>query len=279
MDTISGWYDSFQGSVAGLMAGFASFLPLLLGAVILLLIGWLLARLARRGATSLALSATGTIDHIVNRGRQKRVQLPPQMPKLIGDVVYWVIILFFVTAAARVARFDTVSGWLDRIVTYIPTLVAGGAIVFLGYVVSAIVRDIVSGAAGSAGFAQSRLLGLAAQSATFMTGLVIGLDQIGIDVTFLVTVIAIMLAAVLAGLSLAFGLGARTFADNLVNARNVQRLYRRGQKVRIGDLEGEIIELTQTAVVMASEQGRTTIPARLFGEQVSVLVTPEETDG
>lgn len=278
METINVWTDGFQNSVAGLIDAIAAFLPLLLGAVLLLLIGWVLAQLARRGTLSIALSANGAIDRLVNRGREKRVHLPTQTPKLVSDIVYWLIILLFVTWAARVARFDTVSGWLDRVVTYIPTLVAGIAIVFLGYLVSAVVRDIVSGAAGSAGIAQSRLLGLAAQMATFVTGLVIGLDQIGIDVSFLVTLIAIMLGALLAGLSLAFGLGARNFADNLVSARNIQRLYRRGQTVRIGDLEGEIIELTPTSVVMASDRGRSAIPARLFGEQVSVLVTPEEAD-
>lgn len=278
MQTVSGWIDGFQNSATGLMDRFAAFLPLLVGALLLLLIGWVLAQAARKAALSIARSANGAIDRIVNRGREKRVHLPTQTPKLVSDIVYWMIILLFVTWAARVARFDTVSGWLDRIVTYIPTLIAGMAIVFLGYLVSAVVRDIVSGAAGSAGFAQSRLMGLAAQVATFVTGLVIGLDQIGIDVSFLVTLIAIMLGALLAGLSLAFGLGARNFADNLVNARNIQRLYRRGQTVRIGELEGEIIELTPTSVVMASERGRSAIPARLFGEQVSVLVTSEESD-
>ena len=278
MDEIKRWLSQLEGSATAIANAFTDYLPNLLGALVLLVVGWLLAKLARRAATALAGSVSGAVDRLINKDRETEVRLPSQTPRLVGDVAFWIIILFFVTAAARTAGFEIISRWLERVVSYVPTLVAGVVIVLVGYLVSALVRDVAAGAAWSAGFKQSRLIGTAAQAASFLTAFVIGLDQIGIDVSFLVTIIAIALSASLGGLSLAFGLGARAHADNLINARYIQGRYQRGQFVRIGETEGEILELTPTSVVVASNAGRTTIPASLFGRQASVLVTPEDGD-
>ncbi len=278
MDEIKRWLMQLEGTASEIIKAFTGYVPYLLGALFLLLLGWVLAKGARRGATALASTLNRTVDRWMNGNRGTQVSLPTQTPKLVGDVVYWIIVLFFVTAAARTAHFDIISRWLEKVVSYIPTLIAGVVIVLVGYLVSALFRDVVSSAAKSAGYVQHRLFGTAAQFATFVTGFVIGLDQIGIDVAFLVTIIAITLSALLAGLSLAFGLGARTFADNLISARNMQRHYSPGQVVRLGDMQGEIIELTPTSMVVATEHGRTAIPARLFSEQASVLITPEDGD-
>jgi len=279
MESFKGWLGQFQDTVAGLAAAFAEHLPRLVGALALLIVGWLLARVVRAGSVVLARTVSRAVDRALSARRTTDVRLPSQAPKLVGDVMFWIIILFFVTSAARMAQFDVISTWLERVVAYTPTLIAGVVIIVVGYLLSALVRDVVTGAAASAGFSQSELIGTLAQGATFVTGFVIGLDQIGIDVSFLVTIIAIALSAMLAGLSIAFGFGARTFAGNLLSARDVQRHYRLGEIVRLGDIEGEIIDLTPTAVVVSGERGRTAIPAKLFSEQTSVLITPEEADG
>lgn len=255
-----------------------SYLPSLAGALALLLLGWIAARIGRSISSSLTASIGKAFNRFVHKDTPSEVRLPTQAPKLVGDVVFWVIVLFFATAAARTAQFDMVSRWLERVVSYVPTLAAGLVIVFVGYLVSALVRDVVASAAWSAGFTHSKLMGTAAQSATFMTGLVIGLDQIGIDVSFLVTIIAIALSAALGGLALAFGLGARTQVGNLISARNLRGVYQPGQVVSVGSFEGTILEFTPTTVVLDSARGRTTVPAHLFAEQASILVTPEDSD-
>lgn len=278
MDDVKVWLTQLQDSAGEILNSLIGYLPNLLGAVVLLFAGWLIARLARSVSSALTGSVGVAVNRLLRRDGRAELRLPQRVPGLVGDVVFWIIILFFVTAAARTAQLDIISIWLERIVSYLPTLVSGLVIVFVGYLLSALVRDVVTGAAWSAGFQQSKLIGTAVQAATFLTACVIGLDQIGIDVSFLIIVIAIVLATSLGGLSLAFGLGARRHADNLINARSLRAYYQRGQVIRIGDLEGEILEFTPTAVVIAGKHGRTTIPARRFATQVSILVTPEDGD-
>lgn len=276
MEVVTTWIDSLRVSATGLLGTMVGYLPSLVGALLLLLFGWMLARFVRAGAGRLGDTVNRLLGRFMRVGSLTRFRLSPRALKLIGDVAFWLIILFFITAATKVAQLDAFASWLDRIVAYLPTLVAGGLIILAGYLVSALVRDLVSATLESAGLAQSELFGTVAQGATFLTAIVIGIDQIGIDVTVLVTLFAIVVGATLAGLSLAFGLGARVFVSNLIGAHYLQQHLQPGQTARIGEIEGEVLELTTTSVVLATAQGRTTIPAKAFNEEATVLMTPAD---
>ena len=126
----------------------------------------------------------------------------------------------------------------------------------------------------SAGVEQRALIGRLAQLATFLAAVVIGIDQIGIDVSFVTTIIAVVLGVVLAGFSLAFGLGARQLVANLIAADTLRRSFRIGHRARIDGVEGEILELTSTSVVIATAEGRAIVPASRFAAETAVILMP-----
>ncbi len=110
-----------------------------------------------------------------------------------------------------------------------------------------------------------------AQGAVFLAKLVIGLDQVGIDVLFLTLLFALAVGGVFLSLALAFARGAGTFVSNLLGANLAQRAISPGETVRVGEHEGQIVEFTPAAVVLATESGRLVVPGRIFQEQ-GVLV-------
>ncbi len=254
-------------------------LPQLLGALALVLIGWLIARWLRTLTRALGLRLNRGLDRVLRMDRVQRIRLSPALVRLLSNLVFWIVVLGFVTAAARVADFETLSGWLERVIAYLPQLFIGALIIVAGYLIGAIVRDLVFDALDSAGVAQRALIGRLAQAATFLAAIVIGIDQISVDVTFVTTMIAIVLGVVLAGFSLAFGLGARHVVANLIASHALQRQFRVGHRARIGGVEGEILEFTPTGVVLATSEGRVTVPAALFDEEPSVLLSPDTHDG
>jgi len=85
-------------------------------------------------------------------------------------------------------------------------------------------------------------------------------------------VLAIVVACVLGGLSIAFSLGARVYVSNLIGAHYLSREYRAGERVRVGGQEGVILEITPVAVVLETPEGRLTVPARLFSEEATLLL-------
>lgn len=276
MTDISGWIAHFEEAWRNTIGSIISYLPNLAGVLVLLLLGWLFARWARTGVRKLGEVVNRVMESVLEGTSFSRFRLTTRTLQIMGNAAFWLVVLVFLTAAARIARLDAFSIWLDRILSHLPVLLAGALIIIAGYLASIFIRDIVSAALSSGGFRQSALLARLAQAAVFLTAVVIGIDQVGLDVSFLVTVIAISLASLFGGVALAFGFGSRDFVANVIAAHNLQQQFKPGQIVRFGDARGEILELTPTSVVLATEEGRTTVPASAFHTKVSVLVTPEE---
>ena len=72
-----------------------------------------------------------------------------------------------------------------------------------------------------------------------------------------------------AGGALAFGLGAKNLIANIIGAQNLRKHCRIGEFMQLGTVEGIVIDITQTSIVLDTEKGRSIIPAKLFQEQVS----------
>lgn len=276
MEIQEGWRQVIEGSLTRAGQAIVEFLPDLLGAVALLVVGWLIARGLRLGSVRLA----RLVEHVVQRmlpARARRVSRPSLSPETFGSIVFWLVILFFLIAAARVLGLAPFTDWLSRVMAYLPTLLAGIVIVFAGFLFSRLGRDLVSAAAPLPG-PQRTLLGVGAQSVILATAVVIGADQIGIDVTFLMILVGIAAGALLGGLALAVSLGSRTYVGNLIAGHQVQQHYQVGQTIRIDDYEGAIVAIATTLVVLETREGRLTLPAKLFQEQPAMLVIERSDD-
>ena len=279
MEEVSLWFKEASAAASRLFGQFVEFLPTLVGAIVILVVGWLIARVLRSLGVRFANWLNGVFDRRFGPERARRLQISNAGVRLIGNVIFWIIILFFVTAATRVLGLDAFSAWLDRVVVYLPTLLAGGLIILVGLLISALARDLTSAAVASAGFPHADLFGASVQAAILLTALVLGINQIGIDVTLLITLIAIMVAAVVGSLSLAFALGARSFVGNLIGSHYLQQHYQPGQRAKMGRVEGEILELTPVSVVLATNEGRVIVPAKIFSDETTTLVTEGSSDG
>ena len=278
MDEVSNWFGDIGAAAAQLAAGVLDFLPTLIGAAAILLAGWLIGRMLRAAALRLARWINRTLDSRLGAERARHLQLSEAGLRLLGSVIFWIIILVFVTVATRVLGLDAFSAWLDRVVAYLPTLVAGALIVLVGFLISALARELTVAAAASASIPHAELVGRIAQLAILITALILGINQIGIDVTLLVTLIAIVVAAGVGSLALAFALGSRGFVSNLIASHYLTQHYRPGQQARMGDVTGEILELTPVGIVLAAREGRVFVPARVFTEQSTALLTKDPAD-
>lgn len=248
-------------------------IPGIAGAVVLLLVGWLVARLVRLTTIRLL----GLLNHFLEKiltGRTRAVvRFSSGVTGLVAGIFFWITLFIFTTAALRVAGLAGISQWLERVVDYLPSILTGGMIILVGYVLSALVKDISLAAARSADFSGAQLISRLAQAVTFVTALIIGIEQVGIDVTFITTMLGVSTAALLTGFALAFGLGARTLVSNLIAAHYVRELIEPGQTIRIGEWEGTVLELSATTIILNTAVGRTSIPAKMYHEHaVSVLV-------
>jgi small-conductance mechanosensitive channel len=101
---------------------------------------------------------------------------------------------------------------------------------------------------------------------------IIAIDQIGIDIQFLTNILTLIIASLLFSASLAFGLGAQTSVSNILGSYYLQQVYKEGDNIRVNDVEGIIIKITPTVVLLETKSGRVTIPSKIFNESKSELI-------
>jgi small-conductance mechanosensitive channel len=194
---------------------------------------------------------------------------------VISNTVFWAIFLLFVGAATQLLGVPILGPGLAAIGAYLPRVAAMVVIVMLGLLLAELARTAVARAAASARILAAPLLGRLVQLVILLVTAVVSFEQLGIQTTFIVVIVGIALAALLVGAAIAFGLGARTAVSNILASYYLVRTYRSGQRVRIGAVEGRIVEITPTAVVLRTADGEALVPAKEFGEQVSLLITDE----
>ncbi len=248
------------------------YLPKIAVALLILLFGWLLARVL----SLLIVRAIARLDGLWHRLISKRGLAPVQLhhppTRFVGELVFWLMMLVVVTFAAEVLGLDIFSTWLEGIFAYLLLAAAGLLIVMVGYVVSSLARDLILSAAETADMSHGDLLARTAQIIILFIAVILGIDQIGIDVLFLSVIAGIIFSTMLGGIALAFGLGARTHVSNIIAANQLRQIYHVGDKIRIDGIEGRVLDILASRVIVETETGNVDVPAKLFDELVVTII-------
>jgi small-conductance mechanosensitive channel len=264
--------NALGSALSRIGARLIEFAPSVLAATLLLLAGWLVARLLR----GLSVRLMGVLELLLHRLSRVRGASAPRIPsasvEIVGNILFWVVIVFFVAAATHVLGLEVFTAWLKDLVGYLPTLVAGALIILAGVLISGLARDVTVAALPALPDAQRLLVGRVVHVSILVTAVAVGADQIGIEITFLVVLAAVVMSAIVGGVALAVSLGARSYVANLIGAHYLKQAFGVGQRVRIGGVEGTILEMTPVSIVLESSEGRVTVPAKVFNEEAIVLL-------
>ena len=278
MNAYDGLRDSVATAFAQIAARLTEYIPSVLGAALLLLAGWVVARLLR----GVAIRGIGILELLLGRVFRGSGVSTPALPSrsvhIVGSILFWVVMLFFAAAATQVLGLSVFTAWLKDLVGYLPTLVAGALIILAGVLLSGLARDVTIAALPALPERQRLLLGRIVQGILLMAAVVVGADQIGIRVTFLVILAAVVAGAAIGGIALAVSLGARTFIGNLIGAHYLRQAFGIGQRVRVAGYEGNIVDLTAVSLVLETEEGRVTLPGKVFNEEPILLVVARSRD-
>jgi len=194
---------------------------------------------------------------------------------IFRGAVYYATLFFFLLLAVQLLGIEAIGDWVNVVLGYIPQLILAGIIIISGYLLGLIARGLVAGILGEK---SQNLLPRFTQVIVVTAAVLTGLGQMAIDISFISEVIVILLGAFVGGLSLAFALGSKQLVKNLLARRELDR-YHIGSHIRVGGVEGQIIEILSTAVVISSAEGTTTIPAARFSAEDVLLLHDDKNDG
>ncbi|OHC11241.1 MAG: transporter [Pseudomonadales bacterium GWC1_66_9] len=267
------WTQSLVAVMKALWTKVASFIPNLFVALIVVLLGFVVAKLldtllskllAKVGLDRL-MSGTGLTRLLVRIG----IQVP--VSTLIGRIVYWFVLLVFMVSAAESLGLARVSATLDVLALYLPKVFGAALILLAGLLLAQLVNGLVRGAAEGVGLDYANGLGRVVQGLVIIISISVAIGQLEIKTDLLNTVVAIVLISVGVAVALALGLGSREIAGQIIAGIYVRELYRVGQAVRIGDLEGQIEEIGTVKTILLTTHGELVSLANrsLLDERVS----------
>jgi len=264
----------FREWIDTVLAAVPEHLPAIVGALLLIVIGWAAAKILSffgRALSERVLDRLTTGEVIASALDTSGVRAVA--PRLIGSFVFWIVLALFVVAAVEILGLPILTNLFGRLAAYLPNIVAAAALIVGGLAAARLARGAALRAAGLMQLEQqAQALAGFAHALVITIAVVMALEQLGLHGRVLELILAVTLGSVLAAAGLAFALGARTAVANIVAARYVTQLCRPGQEVRIDNVQGTVVEITSTAVIIESKEGRVLVPAARFHESSPVLI-------
>jgi small-conductance mechanosensitive channel len=211
------------------LSAFLGYIPQLIGALIILLVGYVIAK-ALQAIVGRVLEGIG-FDRWMERGGIKqffdRADTEHTPHSILGRLVFWFVFIIAITMAADALGIPQVSAVLAQLIAYIPSIIAAILILILAALLANFLSSIVRGATGS------DILAGVARYAIIVYAVFAAVTQLGIAVELTAPTFLIVLGAVALAAAIAFGLGSREVAQDII-----EKAYNRRDEVQDGTARG-----------------------------------------
>jgi hypothetical protein len=219
MTTITNWGTAIISALANALGLLLAFVPRLIGFLIILLVGWLIAAAVSRAITFL-LRKVG-FDRLGDRiglsRFEQRMGISLDAAGILGKLTYWFIFLIFLVPAADALGVPAVSNVLSSIVDFLPNVFVAILVLFLGTLLATVVGDLVRGVVASSRVSNPNILASIARYAIIGFAALIALEQLNIAPALLNELFGAIVAGAALAFGLAFGLGGRDAAKRLLD--------------------------------------------------------------
>ena len=206
-------------------AQISSVVPALVGAFVILMTGYFLARQVQRWADDTLkrlrfdrMVSAGGFDEVVDRAG---LRLDPV--RALAKLIFWLVMLVVILLASTALGLESINEMFGAMLAFIPTLIAGIVIVILGIIVGEFVRGLILASAG--GVSGVPTVAKLAKGAVITIALFMALQQVGVAEEIVTAAFTLILGAAALAVGLAFGLGNRELAGEIT-----RRWYEEGQR-------------------------------------------------
>lgn len=262
MNDIENIGDVLTNTINELASQVTSLAPKLIGALVVLIVGYVIARIIKVVITkALAVGKIGELlDSKQIKNNLKKVGVKTGLGPVFAGVIYWLVFLTFITAAADIVGLSIVGETVDALFGYIPSVVSAIIVVVIAFLLSKLVNKTVAASLIQMQINFAGVIASIASSLIILFGLVMAVTQLGFDTDLITTNITLVIAGAVAALALALGLGSRGSVSNIISGYHGQKLYKVGQQVKIGDVKGKVTAVSNVALTIHSDGADVVIP-------------------
>lgn len=213
------WGEVFSQSLIGLWYGFVSFVPGLLGAIILFILGWAVGSIIGKAITQLV--AILKVDKLFESAGasefMNKAGLKMTASRFIGGLIKWFIIVVFLMASLQIIGLTQVNDFLrEAVLYYLPKVVIASLVLIIATVLADAMKKLVKASAQAANIRSANMLGSITLYAIWIFAFIIALSELGIATAFMQILFTGFIAALAIALGLSFGLGGKDAASRAI---------------------------------------------------------------
>ena len=204
--------------VREMLSQVAGFVPILVGALLILAFGYIFAKVMRDLVLRVLkamrfdnISDKAGISEILDKGGIKL-----SASEILGSLVYWLVIVMVLVMTVNALGLTIASQLLERLFAYIPNVISAIFVLVLGMFLANVISGIVYAAARNTNVPNPEILGKISRWAIIVFATTISLEELGIAPLLVGTTFNILFGSICLGLALAFGLGGKDAAARFI---------------------------------------------------------------
>ncbi len=262
--------DALNTALNDIIRKVAGFLPNLISALLILLVGWIAAKAVEKLLERL-LGAL-RIEQIAERrgvaATLRELGIQRSLNALISRIVFWILLILFLVPALEALRLVYVSQLVSQLVTYIPNIVGAAAIFLVGLAIARLLAGSVAAAAKSAGLEYAPAIGMFVQYILTLIVIILSLAQLGIRTDILTNIFTVLIVSLGLAMALALGLGSRAVVGNILAGAFIREHFPEGREVQVQGITGKIVAIGSVSTVIDNGERQITVPNTLLMENV-----------
>ena len=219
MNIFQSWGDAFTLALQNVSVSFASFVPKFLFAVILFIIGWIVAVVIGRAIAQViaALKIDGALEKAGAGNVMDRAGITLNLGAFIGGVVKWFIIVVFLVASLNLLGLTDVTSFLsNNVLAYLPHVLVAALVLVIATVIADFIGKVVTASARAGSIRSANFLGTLSRYAIWIFAFIIALSELGIAAAYMQILFTGLVAMLAIAGGLAFGLGGKDVAASAV---------------------------------------------------------------
>lgn len=206
----------------------------------------------------------------------KREKVKHQYARILGGITFAIIFLLTLEVCSYIIGWKLFTVWVDKLASFIPRVITSLLIILSGFLIGNITANVLEKTGISFEILHIKAIAQLSKFIIILTLFLVGIEQLGVNIGFLTTFIAIISGVLLSGLTVAFSLGAKTYVANIIGAQSARKQCRIGDIIQINNIKGQVLDVTKTEILLDTEKGKAVIPAKLFNEEVCMISSIKE---
>lgn len=258
--------DTLLATLNDMVRSFMTFFYNLIGAVIILLIGWGVAKMVA-AVTKKMLEQVGA-DKIGDKLNEidaiKGLKLEIKLSAIISKVLYYFILIFMLRPAADTLGVPAISDMVKLLVEFIPKLISSALMLSAGVFLADALKNFVVTLCKSFNIAAGKLIGTAIFFFLLIIFVIQSVAQVGINTSLLESSFNLLVGGIIFAFAIGYGFASKEILLNIISSFYSKNRYKEGQIIAIDGIKGEIVAMDNTTITLKTEDSKTIFPLQVL---------------